>query len=372
MKRFFILLIFFPVLAFAESMYSPTWGFFLDLPEGYEYIGGDARDRFSFAGPGDAMFDIAVYNGRYNTVEELVNDVSRRLSNKGEVDYFQYHGKQAAIFSLNFNELNGWAVSLALESLSNQPLWLLALAYGPSANKELELFHMSALDSLCPTQAERRYPGPIMEYSFPRGEKKRVSLALKGVSGTIYENDAEAAQVLIEREFIILQHFANSPNWKEAWTRYYRAIFRDSYDRISDAASMIVRNWGGPPSGGEQEKRAFAQRALDFVQEFNYERDLTGSDFLNLVSAIADGRGDCDSRAMLWAIILDKSQIPASMMISRQHSHAMGLADLPGSGARFESFGIQWLVAETTAKVGIGMIAQDFSDPSNWLGVIFE
>jgi len=371
MKQIFLLLLFIPVLAFGESMYSSTWGFFIDPPEGYEYVDGDARDRFSFRGPGGAMFDIAVYSGRYNTAADLINDVSRRLSNKGEVDYFMYRGRQSAILSLEFTNLNGWALVLALESPSNQPLWLLALAYAPAASKELELFHISALDSICPTQEDRRYPGPIMEYTYPRGEKKRIPLAINGVSGMIYENDAIAAQSLIEREFIILQYFANLPNWKEAWTRYYRAIYRDSYDRISEAASMIVRYWGGPPSG-EQERRAFAQRALDFVQGFNYERDLTGSDFLNLVNAIIEGRGDCDSRAMLWAVILDKSQIPASMMISRQHSHAMGLADLPGNGARFESFGIEWLVAETTAKVSIGMIAQDFSDPVNWLGVIFE
>ncbi|MCL2196154.1 MAG: hypothetical protein FWB77_00915 [Treponema sp.] len=372
MKQIFILLIFIPVLAFAEPMYSPSWGFFIDLPEGYEYVDGDARDRFSFSGPGEAMFDIAVYNSKYNTAAELVNDVSKRISNKGDVDYFQYRSKPAALFTLGFNGLSGWGLVVALDSPSNSPLWLLALAYGPAANKELDLFHLSALDSICPTQAERRYPGPVTEYTYPRGNKKRVSLAASGVNGMINENDAEAAQALVEREFIILQYFANSPNWQEAWTRYYRSIYRDSYDRISESVSLIVRSWGGPPSSGEQERRAFAQKALDLVQGFNYERDLTGSDFLNLVSAVVEGRGDCDSRAMLWAIILDRSQIPASMMISRQHSHAMGLADLSGNGARFESFGVKWLVAETTAKVNIGLIAQDFSDPNNWLGVIFE
>jgi len=343
----------------------------MDPPEGYEFTEGDGRDRFSFKGPGEAMFDIAVYMGRYNTPADLVNDVNTRLSNKGEVDYFQYNGKQAAIFTLDFNELNGLALVLSLDSVSNQQVMLLALAYGPASNKALDFFHVSALDSLCPTHAERRYPGPIMEYSYPRGEQKRMPLALKGVNGMIREKDAEAAQALIEREFILLQYFANTPNWQKAWTRYYKLIYRDSYDRIAEAVSMIVRSWGGPPSG-EQEKRAFAQKALDFVQGFNYERDLRGSDFMNLVNAVVEGRGDCDSRAMLWAIILDKSQIPSSMMISRHHSHAMGLAHLQGAGARFESLGIQWLVAETTAKVNIGMIAEDFSDPNNWIGVMFD
>jgi hypothetical protein len=97
-----------------------------------------------------------------------------------------------------------------------------------------------------------------------------------------------------------------------------------------------------------------------------------GSDFVNLVSAVTQGRGDCDSRAMLWALILAQADIPAAIMVSREHSHAMGLADIAGTGARFEAEGIKWLVAETTAKVDIGLIGQNVSDIESWLGVIFE
>jgi hypothetical protein len=60
------------------------------------------------------------------------------------------------------------------------------------------------------------------------------------------------------------------------------------------------------------------------------------------------------------------------MMVSRDYSHAMGLADIAGSGARFEAGGVQWLVAETTGKVGIGLISQDMSNTNLWLGVLFE
>jgi len=60
------------------------------------------------------------------------------------------------------------------------------------------------------------------------------------------------------------------------------------------------------------------------------------------------------------------------MMVSRNHSHAMGLADVPGGGARFDSGGKKWLVAETTDKVGIGLISADMSDIASWLGVIFN
>jgi hypothetical protein len=75
---------------------------------------------------------------------------------------------------------------------------------------------------------------------------------------------------------------------------------------------------------------------------------------------------------MLLAMILEQADIPAAIMVSRGHSHAMGLADVPGGGARFETGGKKWLVAETTDKVGIGLIDAAMSDIASWLGVTFN
>ncbi|MDR3019406.1 MAG: hypothetical protein LBU66_00710 [Treponema sp.] len=380
MKRIFIILLFIPVFAFAESMYSPTWGFYLDLPEGYEYIDGDEKNRFSFSGPADVMFDLVVYNGVYATIKDLVDDVNTKIENKGEVDFFDYRDKQAAIFKLEFGSLSGWGLCVTLaksELASNQhggsnvrPM-LVALAYGPAGMDELELLHISALDSISPSKDERFYPGPVMEYSFPRGGITPVTLA-GGVNAMIRENDAEAAQILIEREFQILQIYANTPSWQAAWIRYYRFIYRDSYDRVTNAASALARHFGGSNLPSHEAKREFAQRALTHVQNFQYERDLRGSDFINMVTSVIEGRGSCDSYSMLWAIILNHASLRAAMMVSRHYSHAMGLADITGAGARFDAYGTRWLVAETTSKVDIGLIAQEQNDPRHWIGIIFE
>jgi len=372
MKRLFLFLLVIPVFLSAESMYSPTWGFFIDLPEGYGFTDGNDRDRFSFTGPSEAMFDIAVYDGTYPSIQELVSDVNRRIGNRGDVDFFRYHDRQAAIIKLTFGTYDGWGLCVELGDSTTRTPFLLALAYGPANIKELELFHVSALDSIAPSPAERRYPGPVIEYSYPRGETRSVALAVGGVSATIHENDAEAAQVLIEREFLILQNYYNSPLVQEAWSRYYRFIYRDSYDRVTAVADALVRGWGGYSAGSDEAKRAFAQRALAFVQGFRYERDLSGSDFVNLVNAVTEGRGDCDSRAILWAIILSHANIRGAFMLSSHYSHAMGLAEIAGSGARFAAGGTNWLVAETTASVDIGLISQDQSDPQHWFAVIFE
>jgi hypothetical protein len=131
---------------------------------------------------------------------------------------------------------------------------------------------------------------------------------------------------------------------------------------------VLERKLNVPP----RENRDLAEQALNWIQGFTYERDLMGSDFVNLISAVQEGRGDCDSRAMLWALILNQADIPAAIMISAELGHAMGLADLPGPGARFETDGKKWLVAETPAAVALGLIAEDYSEIRKWMGIVFE
>ncbi|MDR2484811.1 MAG: hypothetical protein LBD55_05405 [Treponema sp.] len=59
-------------------------------------------------------------------------------------------------------------------------------------------------------------------------------------------------------------------------------------------------------------------------------------------------------------------------MVSSHYSHAMGLADVPGTGAHFNWAEKSWLVAETVSKVSLGLIAADVSEIRHWMGVVFE
>jgi hypothetical protein len=358
-------LFFVPAFLPASSLYSPTWGFFLDLPEGYSYTEGNNVDRYSFSGPQGARFDMVVYDNVYSDVGQLSSDVKRRLGSRGEIAFFEYGEKTAALMELRFGDLSGWGLCLELEGDNGNAPLLLALSYAPE-KPNMDLFHLSALDSLIPSEREKSLPGPIMEFTFPRGGSVQASIAGTALKATIREHDAEAAQALIEREFALMLHYQSARNWQEAMIRYYRMIYRDSWGRIAEAVSLMGKAGNDPAA-----KRAFAEKTLAWVQDFKYERDLSGSDFVNLVSALTDGRGDCDSRAMLWALVLMRSDIPAAMMVSREHSHAMGLADISGGGARFESEGVKWLVAETTKKIDIGLISQDMSDPKSWLAILF-
>ena len=369
----------------SAPIYSPSWGFSIDLPVSYVFIGGNGLDRFSFANPDGANFDLVVYHagdGRPQpsaSLRELVQDVQRRLNNRGDVDSFRFRGREAFVIELNFPlagaggrtaAMTGWAIALELGYAppgGPRPM-LLALAYGPAEKADLLVFHLSALNSIAPEEGDRLAPGPISEFLYPRQTRISVPVFGMGIEAEIFAEDAEAAQALVDREFMLLYRYADAPNWQEAWQRFYRAIHRDSYCRLADLAFHVERKLNLPAT----DDRDFAEQLLRWVQTFKYERDLEGSDFVNLVSAATEGRGDCDSRAMLWALILRKANIPSGIMVSRHFGHAMGLAEVPGAGARFEVNGQRFLVAETTADVGIGLIDQEKSGVEHWLGIVFE
>ncbi|MDR0448718.1 MAG: hypothetical protein LBH07_08630 [Treponema sp.] len=378
----------------AESLYSPTWGFRLDLPEGYELSGGDKKNSFSFSSSFGSSLDLMVYTDRAS-VAALADDLEKRLSNQGKKHNFSYNGREAAVLELRFtqgrNTFTGWALCMGLEAKA----YLAAIAYGPD-KPELQCLHLSVLDSIEGGEGDRRLPGAMTQLFHPRGGWITSALANSKETARFRENDAAAAQSVVDREYQVMKGFyLTSPRWQEAWKRFYRAIYKDSFDRLENAAFLLERSWNNSvlgPSGTEEDKKPeeaerlgtrseeakyIAAKALEWVQGFKYERDLLGSDFINLITAAREGRGDCDSRAMLWVIILSQSNISAGIMVSREFSHAMGLADLEGQGARFpmkdgNDREIRWLVAETTAQVALGLIEESVSEVTKWLGITFE
>jgi hypothetical protein len=365
-------------------------GFIIDPPPGYELRRAPGAGQVSFIHRQGAVFELDL-NGKGGDPAGRLQGVLPRLgipAGAGEIEGFEYNGRQAALVRLEFSldsagrplsargrggrGYQGWGLCVDRGEDS-----LLALAYGPEGNTDLELLGLSCLDSIAPTAAEQYHWGPITEFTWPRGELEEKPIYNTGLSAPIARGDAEAAQGLVDREFQVLRQYEKSPDWQEAWTRFYRVIRRDSWDRLAGALFLLERSWNGPippreTAAPDFDPYALAARALAYIQDFRYERNLMGSDFVNLVSALTEGRGDCDSRALLWALFLEQANIPAGIMVSRDYSHAMGIADIEGPGARFPLGDKEYLVAETTAKVDLGLIAKNLSETARWLGVWFE
>jgi hypothetical protein len=162
----------------------------------------------------------------------------------------------------------------------------------------------------------------------------------------------------------VLTAYANEEDLAlEAWKRFYRMAYRESAARLDNLALEASRVL---PVDDPTE---VARRLLAWVQGFNYERDEKGMDFVPPLASAYEGRGDCDSRAVVAAVILERLGIDAILMVSREYSHAMLGVDVPGGGQRFAFNGKKYLVGETTAKVGIGLVAADKADWNKWMGI---
>ena len=134
-------------------------------------------------------------------------------------------------------------------------------------------------------------------------------------------------------------------------------IYRDNYSRLDYPAALIKEKINTDE---------MPQKLLTWVQGFEYKRT-AGSDLISPISAAAYHVGDCDSRALLYIILLNHYGIDSALMVSSVYSHAMAAVDIEGPGARMLIDKKGYLVAETTADVALGQIASDMADPANWI-----
>ena len=365
----------------AEELYSDS-GFFLELPEGFSLNDGDGSTRFSFTDPGGVLlFQVFLYEPtRYAGAPAMLADIGRRLSAKADSEAFTYQRRSAVLADLTFplsgTPHRGWGLFVdgAPRNAAGSPEKDIALlAYVPEERYEAYLpFILSCLDGFSADQEARLYPGPVSQFNLHWDPAARKPTDFRFGNKTLRiphdPREGPAAQDTVEREFQVFSAYAQSaPDLAPAaWGRFYRMVYRETFHRLDFLALALQRELSGEP-----DERARTSRLLAWTQGFRYERDRTGSDVVNPLSAAFEGRGDCDSRALLLAILARHDNGDALLLLSVKHSHALAAFDLPGPGARFPHGGKAWLVGETTDDVALGLIDAKMADPKDWLAVEF-
>ena len=361
----------------AKELASDT-GAFIDMPSGFTPGDGDGKTRFSYSDANNSMeFDILIFPpGRYRSAEIMAADLLGQMGSKGDISSFRYQGRAAVIADLDFavggNPRKGHAVFIsgtpaAGTARSENSYALVASAESSQYDSHSELI-ISCLDAFSIDRAARRFPGPVSQFLFPwpaaRTEKKTAVLLAGSISLPWSSKEAQEELSVAEREFRVVSLYLESTTlWVDAWARYYRMVYKESSARLDSLTQAFSKSL---PANDPTES---ARRVLAWVQGFRYERDFSGIDFVPPLTAAFEQRGDCDSRAMVMAIILERLGIDSVLMVSREYSHAMLAVDVPGGGKRFTYKGKAYLVAETTANVGIGTIDASQADFSKWLGV---
>lgn len=374
-RKIFVILFFF----IAEILFAGELGFFdtcsVYLPEGWGVLGNEP-DKVTFTDPtNSAYLQIKRYPGsKFDKAELIYRSVLSQLNAEGEGESFFYEVRDSFFGNIKFSasgySYNGF-VSCINDSGTDDYVIL-----GFSLSEKFSIFHdfvLSAMDSFAPDDAGRLSPGLISQFYYPVPGPEKIIGYLKingeNILYTYDKNELEASQVLVEREARILVTYTNSKLTDSAWTRYYRILYRDNFRRLDRAAKLLEYNLSEDfSSGSDLEKSSLL---LSWIQQYEYFRTGTLSDFLSPVSCLMEEKGDCDSKALLYIILLKHYGIDAILMVSSAYSHSLAGIAVAGKGAHFTLNGKPYLVAETTDDVSIGLIDRSMADPAKWLGIEF-
>lgn len=378
----FVFLLFFGWGLTCESVYSPTWGYALDLPEGFVLSDREESTRYLFQHsilPVDLQ--VALYAKKeFADVQKAAAHIFEQLKMQHKDLPFVWRNKDAFLAMVDFvyapskeyksKALSGWLLTL---ELPDEKGWLVMLTYTDKEKaKTCEPLMISSLDTVFTDPLSYFEPGPVTAALYPKTGEKEVSYEFNGkkIKFKIDESDALANKSVVDREFELLTAYLNKPDVIEAWKRYYKVIFRDAWSRLYSASSAVqalFSSYKKQPSAQE-----LVKELLQFVQNFQYERDPTGSDFMNLPSALLEKKADCDSRALLMILMLKQMNVDAVLFVSPNKSHSMAGADCwAGSGVCFLHNQKKYVLAETTAHVRLGETAKEMTDQKDWFTVNF-
>lgn len=383
---FFLFSVFLCSNIYSEIISDDYFNFGLDVPEGYS-LTNYSQDGLSYIFDHSNIpvtFAIKIYHHPDNNTRSdspvVLNEALSKLNAVFQIDSLTWNSELCSVsnFSMNLDKsYSGWAITAPTQI---PDYYVTLLCYAPS-DKEAgcEQFIMSTLNSFYISDAYINTPGIITSYAFPKESNKNITLNIgdKKIVTKINNVDIEASQFVVDMEYAVLTLYSKHNLWKEAWQRYYRIIYRDSYSRLNTVCKDIYENLYIPTKQTNPTdcEIIFAQDILTWVQNFNYKRagNRRDSDFTSLPAVLCGEGNDCDSRSMLVCLILKYLGIESVMFFSPEYSHALASTEIeaPGQVFEIEGTGRYFLIGETTAKVTWGMIAQDQSDRSKWIPVIF-
>ena len=381
----------------AEQMGSATFGFSLDLPEGFvaTQAAADGRSyqfKHQFC---PAEIIIRIYEPRrYQSAQAAMEDTLARLSaREQDISQVEWRQSDCSLASYRMNpygnqEYGGWGVAV---ELPEQKGWFTMLSYAPTSDGRgnnpahlLEQLVISVIDSLSIDRGSQFGVGPVTTYAFPSIESQPVELEIAGrkIVTEVGTADQEIQQFITEREFVIMTLYAQTDLLIPAWQRYYRMVYRSAYQQLRRPAFDIYASIYDLESvtSSDNPRLALAQRVIDWVQTFPYERKFNletpyahDSNDLSAPTAVLKGEvgSDCDSRSILLAILLHHMNYQTVMFLSPAYQHAMLGVEVEATGAKMKVGDRTYMVGETTDQVAIGQVAASMSVEANWLPVTF-
>ena len=147
------------------------------------------------------------------------------------------------------------------------------------------------------------------------------------------------------------------------WARIYQIVYEKSFPQlktIAEGLNKVFRNENMP----DKDKLLFV---ISFVQNINYDRPGGTLDLLSPLATLAKKFGDCDTKAILLYVLLERMGIDCAMMWSQKYKHAMLGVKISTSGNYKTFSGKKYYFLETTHPGwAIGDLPPDFKNKRYW------
>ena len=151
-----------------------------------------------------------------------------------------------------------------------------------------------------------------------------------------------------------------------AWGWVYHQIFKKDANRINNIAAAFAyyeKKLG-------LSKHQLATLMLNFVQSIPYKVPQNNIGLYTPFEVLDRATGDCDSKSLLYYILLRKMGIDAVILVSRHYKHAMVGVDVTTGGEFFPAFYKRFYFTEVTGKGHrIGGLPAQSGDKKRWYAV---
>ena len=147
------------------------------------------------------------------------------------------------------------------------------------------------------------------------------------------------------------------------WARIYQVVYQESFPQVKTVAEGFNKIF-------LNEKMNAIDRVLfviSFVQNIKYDRPGGALDLFAPLGTIAKRFGDCDTKALLLYVLLERMRIDCAMMWSQYYKHAMLGVKIPTNGDYKIYNGKKYYFLETTYPGWkIGDLPPDFNNKRLW------
>lgn len=387
-KLMFCLFVFVSIFCLnAEILIDNEFGYYLDIPEGYQIQQSEDNGKSYLFYHQNIPVNLAIKiysEAQYNNSMQVMKTALSKLSvTQTEENTSSITWNDRSCTVSNFTMLLDkayytWAVCVPCD-VKNSYLYL--MCYTPCDMKEItEQFIISTINSLYMSEKYKNTAGIISSLAFKNTKEVSGVEKLNGkeFNFTIGDQDLEGNKFITDLEYSVLYLYKEHKAGIEAWKRFYRQIYKDSYERLKNFSEAFYKTYypQAKLNNPQNPDIAYAQIVLDYVHTLQYKRNQgkNETDFTSMIEILYGVGNDCDSRSMMVCILLNYAGIDSIMLISPAYSHAMAGVNnnAPGQKYTLQENGKTYLYGETTDNVTWGMLPQNYSDESQWIPIVFD